>query len=78
MTNTAPAQFLNHGKTGVPSLLRFPILALTSAIRSESKHCRSNNFRDPPFPQTASADAYVKKCDLAFRLTRFGIFRFLA
>jgi len=40
-----------------------------SAIRSESKHCRSNNFRDPPFPQTASADAYVKKCDLAFRLT---------
>jgi hypothetical protein len=24
-----------------------------SAIRSESKHCRSNNFRDPPFPQTA-------------------------
>ena len=25
-----------------------------SAIRSESKHCRSNNFRDPPFPQTAS------------------------
>ena len=24
-----------------------------SAIRSESKHCRSNNFRDPPFPQSA-------------------------
>jgi drug/metabolite transporter (DMT)-like permease len=31
MTNTAPAQFLNHGKTGEPSLLRFPILALTLA-----------------------------------------------
>lgn len=31
MTNTAPARFLNHGKTGVPSLLRSPILALTLA-----------------------------------------------